>query len=322
MPSSRCVDVTVGRKSKEVLKRSSNSARPGDADGRTRSGHQTFKRTNNVLASFFTRLGGSGFKVGGSHEGTLEDRELKMNKQASSKRGSLFAALIVFWAVIAPCAHAVPNLPQCNGGIDGAPSANLGDTHAFYCTEVLFNTSRGGLGSSFEQYYTSVDGGGWTQVADVTTNTDSEDASSKLFDGLVWSVATDPVRFSGVVTADWLLTIGAPDPSNPPAFPRTYDLLLVLVRGQGPQADSVGLLLEDFEYDKLGPARGSFDASFLSTSNQVQGLEVFARVIGGTTPPSGVPEPGSMLLLLIASVAAVGAGRLSMSVSRYQQAVA
>jgi hypothetical protein len=238
-----------------------------------------------------------------------------MKKLAQSMKWTSLAVLAMVSVVGAPGADAAATAVFCSS-LTGTPTANLGAVTATTCTDVLENTSRGTSG--FTDYYTGFDGGGWTQVSAFDPNSDSNSTSSLFFDSLRWTAVTSPQNFSSVVTASWLLTIEAQDPANVPAFPRTYDLMLVLVRGTGSSADSLGYLLEDFTYNQLGTAQGSFNASFLASDGVVRGMDVYARAVGSTNPP-GVPEPGSMLLLVIAAAAAIGVGKSSVSSRREQR---
>lgn len=248
-----------------------------------------------------------------------------MNKLAQSMKWTSLAVLAIASVIVASGAHAAAVKVGCIGLV-GGPSASLGAVSATWCTDLLENTNRNNS-PAYNEYYTGFDGGGWVQVSAFDTNSDSGGQSFLFFDGLQWTGRTNPTNFNGV-TSPWSLTIAAQDPANTPTFPRTYDLLLVIVRGgdsgTNPQADSIGYLLEDFTYSQLGSATGSFTASFNASdtsSNSVRGLDVFARAVGDTTPPR-VPEPGSMLLLVIAAVAAIGVGRSKVSAWRTLRTVA
>ena len=240
-----------------------------------------------------------------------------MKKLAQSMKWTSLAVLAIASVVGAPGAHAAAVAVFCSS-LTGTPTANLGAVNATTCTDVLENTSRGTSG--FTDYYTGFDGGGWTQVSAFDPNSDSNSISSLFFDSMLWTAVTSPQNFSSTQSAGWTLTVDAQDPTTPPTFPRTYDLLLVMVRGTGSSADSLGYLLEDFTYSQLGTAQGRFSATFLASDNIVRGMDVYARAVGSTNPP-GVPEPGSMLLLVIATAAAIGVGKSSVSSRRERRTV-
>lgn len=226
-----------------------------------------------------------------------------MVKLAQSTKLSLLAVVTLAVVTAVPNAYGAASLVRCSSILGvGATTAVLGMDSAFDCADILENTNPDSPAG--REHYQDFDGGGWIQVTLSLFNSDGSGNQSFQFDGFNWT-SSGGFNSSNPIEAAWALNIAADqDPSTEtPVLPKVYDLLVVVGKGTGNAADSVGYLLDDFSFS--GSASGRISAGFGPTSDAVTSLIVYARTLD--EPPTGrVPEPSSLLLLVLAGLAAIG----------------
>lgn len=226
-----------------------------------------------------------------------------MVKLAQSSKRSLIVVLAVTAVMAVPNAYGAAQRVECTSILGvGATTAILGTNSAFFCADILENTNPDSPAG--KDHYQDFVGGGWIQVTLSLFNSDSSGNQSFQFDGFDWT-SSGGFNSSNPIEAAWALDIAADqDPSTEtPVLPKVYDLLVVVGKGTGNAADSVGYLLDDFSFS--GSASGRISAGFGPTRDAVTSLIVYARTLD--EPPTGrVPEPSSLLLLILAGLAAVG----------------
>lgn len=244
-----------------------------------------------------------------------------MNKLANSTKRTSLALLALASVMFASGGHAAAVAVFCSSIVGVGPTtATLGAVTATMCSDVLENTDPDGTAG--REHYQGFDGGGWTQVARSAFNSDSSGNESLKFDGFSWT-SSGGFNSTNRIEAAWALSIADDqDPSTEtPPLPKVYDLMVVVGKGTSNAADSVGYLLADFSFAQVGLVNGRISAGFLfSASDPVNSLFVYARSLD-EPPPTRVPEPSSLLLLILGGLAAIGIGRAGANTHSARSAV-